>query len=369
MRKLLTLLVLFTFGACTTNPQSYNSDDFGADDSDSTPPKLPTTPPNEAPPVEDVDDTVRPGTPTRPVHPPAHGSGSFKGFKDSEVQKIQSHILSPKSENLAFVHFAEMVSAEMTTEDPPVLVNTYVRGFKDVPFDIFEKPFCESFSVRDLGIDTFFRGKASVKARWTGRNGEVRLREMARVNQHFNKIRAEALQARMGKSRAAVQAAKQKADTFWQLFMSCLAYGESGVFWNKKNTQAWRSRENDYGIFQFNPDQSGGGGNVVPCVVNWNRTHKPTIDYKQFRSSIAYRKSIITKLDQRFNTFCGANKINQNLAAQTSKGDACLNPFKKSYNHYGALMVNSDHNFLRCSSRMIGVNDASTKIDSTKREH
>jgi hypothetical protein len=285
----------------------------------------------------------------------AHGGGAFKKFGNLEGAQIRESILG-KNKIKQFSDFEPMVERMMDFKRWPKTLHTVkLNGGELIKtnFDMTDKFFCEDFSLADTKIPSFYNTNRSLRGRWEGPSGKQAIAEMQRVNRAHNQILRDYKAAKEQKDEARMAAIDKENGAYWKTFMSCLAYSESGVFWDRDDSKRWLSNWNDYGIYQLNPDQRA-GGNLNDCAKNWNQEFpEEKIDEKKFRSDAAYRKTIVTTANQRFNTFCGLSKIQQNLAHQSARNEGCLNPFKKSYNHFGALMQNSDLNFLRCTSKLI----------------
>lgn len=285
----------------------------------------------------------------------AHGGGNFRNFGNLEAAQIRENILG-KSRIKQFADFEPMVDRMMDLNRGPKDVHTVSAqgaSLTKINFDLSDKYFCEDFTLAETKIPSFYGTNRSLKGRWEGPQGKAALAEMQRVNRAHNQILRDYKAAREAKDEAKAKRMNEEHSAYWKTFMSCLAYSESGIFWERADSKRWLSNWNDYGIYQLNPAQKS-GGNLNDCVKNWNQEFpQEKIDESRFRSSADYRKAVVTTASQHFNTFCGLSKIHQNLAHQSDKNEGCLNPFKKSYNHFGALMQNSDLNFLRCTSKLI----------------
>jgi hypothetical protein len=283
------------------------------------------------------------------------GGGRFKNFGKSEAAQIRDTIFG-SSKIAQFGDFEPMIDRMMDHRRWPAEVYTVSKKTESlikVPFNMNDKAFCEDFTLEDTGIRSFYKNNSTLRKRWEGEDGKAAIDEMKRVNRAYNQIQRDYKAAIAGKDNKRAEALNNENLAFWKTFMSCLAYSESGIFWDKPDSKKWLSNWNDYGIYQFNPAQKN-GGNINDCVKNWNEEFpNDKIDETKFRANEAYRKAIVTTKSQHFNMFCGVSKIQQNLAHQASRNEGCLNPFKKSYNHFGALMQNSDFNFLRCTSKLI----------------
>lgn len=285
-----------------------------------------------------------------------NGSGSFKSFGVREAAVIRSGVLGG-SQSPQFKEFEPLVDRMMDLKRWPKDVHTVdprTEALTKTSFDMTDKLFCEDFKLAETGIPSFYaRGNRTLRSRWEGPDGKQAVAEMQRVNKAHNQILRAYKAAREKKDTVQMTELNRENAAFWKTFMSCLSYSESGVFWNRPDPKKWRSNWNDYGIYQLNPDQRS-GGNLNDCVRNWNQEYpNELIDEKRFRANAEYRRTMVTTVDQRFNTFCGLSKIHQNLSDQAKRSAGCLNPFKKSYNHFGALMQNSDLNFLRCTAKLI----------------
>jgi hypothetical protein len=324
-------------GAVPTNPLDHQ----GATPGGSA--ELPATPSAQRPAI----------AASGPVN--AHGGGSFKNFGSLEGAQIRENILG-KNKIKQFVSFEPMVERMMDFKRWPKEVHTVKlkRGeLTKTNFDMTDKFFCEDFTLAETKIPSFYGTNRSLRGRWEGPSGKLAIAEMQRVNRAHNQILRDYKAAKELGDESRMAAIDKENSAYWKTFMSCLAYSESGIFWEREDSKRWLSNWNDYGIYQLNPDQRA-GGNLNDCAKNWNQEFpEEKIDEKKFRADSAYRKSIVTTPNQRFNTFCGLSKIHQNLAHQSAQNEGCLNPFKKSYNHFGALMQNSDLNFLRCTSKLI----------------
>ncbi len=285
----------------------------------------------------------------------AHGGGRFKNFGSLEGAQIRENILGKKKIN-QFTNFEPMVERMMNFKRWPKTIHTVKLSggeFTKTNFNMTDKFFCEDFTLAETKIPSFYGTNRSLKGRWESPAGKQAIAEMQRVNKAHNQILRDYKAAKDLNDEARMAAIDKDNGAYWKTFMSCLAYSESGVFWEREDSKRWLSNWNDYGVYQLNPDQRA-GGNLNDCAKNWNQEFpEEKVDEKKFRADSAYRKSIVTTSNQKFNTFCGLSKIQQNLAHQSARNEGCLNPFKKSYNHFGALMQNSDLNFLRCTSKLI----------------
>jgi len=301
------------------------------------------------------------------------GGGRFKNFSSAESALIRKNILGP-NKNQQFEQFEPMVSQMMSLTRWPKDVHTvdgHTEEMTKMKFNMNDKFFCEDFTLAETKIPSFYRSNRTLRTRWEGRDGPAAIGEMKRVNQAHNQILRDYKAAVEAGDTARAEQLSIDNESYWKIFSSCLAYSESGIFWkHKDNSKKWVSNWNDYGIYQLNPAQKS-GGNLNDCVKNWNQEFpQQKIDEKKFRSDAAFRKAIVTTANQHFNTFCGLSKLHQNLAHQATDNEGCLNPFKKSYNHFGALMQNSDLNLLRCTSKLLpsanGTKTATEALESLR---
>ncbi len=329
-------------------PEEGPSSEHGGGETSSAPGASSAVPGIPAPPV--------PSGPSGRLAPvQASGGGAYKNFGSREAAQIREGIFGNARvkqfgafESLTD-HMMDLNRGSQTIHS----VNLRTEEMITLKFEMGDKLFCEDFTLQDTRIPSFYSNNRSLRRRWEGPDGKKALAEMQRVNRSYNKILRDFKAARASGDTAKIEAVNAENKAFWKTFMSCLAYSESGVFWDRSDSSRWLSNWNDYGIYQLNPDQRA-GGNLNDCARNWNQEFpQEKIDEKKFRTSAAYRKSMVTTQDQRFNTFCGLSKIHQNLAHQSARNEGCLNPFKKTYNHFGALMQNSDLNFLRCTSKLL----------------
>lgn len=177
---------------------------------------------------------------------------------------------------------------------------------------------------------------------------------------------------------------KIKLERHWGAFFGCLAYTESlstadssssksvassvapsgyrkpaGVKFYNDPYQPASSRLN-IGLFQFTPKYSG---NINPCIKQWNK------DYPSCSTKSTSQGSLIKLLGsshQRFNAFCGINKLLQTFSIQTntkstkhthpdnrlSSGlksgvNRCVTPHFYAgwaYNHFGPLQNSTGSN-------------------------
>jgi hypothetical protein len=179
-------------------------------------------------------------------------------------------------------------------------------------------------------------------------------------------------------------AEKIKLERHWGAFFGCLAYTESlstadssssksvasseapsgyrkpaGVKFYNDPYQPASSRLN-IGLFQFTPKASG---NINPCLKQWNQ------DYPSCSTSATSKDSLIKLLGsshQRFNAFCGVNKLLQTFSIQVntratkhthpdnrgssglkSGANRCVTPHFYAgwaYNHFGPLQNSTGSN-------------------------
>lgn len=303
----------------------------------------------------------------------ASGGGRFKNFGAAEFAQIRKSILGA-NKNQQFEQFEPMVSQMMSFTRWPKDVHTVenrTESMTKMKFNMNDKFFCEDFTLAETKIPSFYKTNRSLRTRWEGRDGQGAIAEMKRVNQSRNQILRDYKAAVAAGDTARADQLSIDNESYWKIFSSCLAYSESGIFWkHQDNSKKWVSNWNDYGIYQLNPAQKS-GGNLNDCVKNWNQEFpQQKIDEKKFRTDAAFRKAIVTTANQHFNTFCGLSKLHQNLAHQSNENEGCLNPFKKSYNHFGALMQNSDLNLLRCTSKLLpsanGTKTATEALESLR---
>ena len=149
-----------------------------------------------------------------------------------------------------------------------------------------------------------------------------------------------------------------KREIFWEAFMSCVAFAESGDKWTKaKNPAAWSSNgvggHTVYGFFQFAPSQKG-GGNLVSCARRLGFAKSGPDGYANTISRDLAVK-LVSQPDQDFNIRCGVHKIAENLALQQQMGESCLSPFrKKPRQHFGTLQdVPENDGFFACAEKLI----------------
>jgi hypothetical protein len=187
-----------------------------------------------------------------------------------------------------------------------------------------------------------------------------------------------------------------RAMHLYSKFMGCLAYTESlttadgqpsdsvatsvgpkgyskpdGVLFYQDLTQSIAASQLNIGLYQFSPDPNG---NILSCVQNWNGKH-PTA---KFPDSITKSGMIRTLGDesQRFNAYCGVNKILQMYHIQVNTlshtkthpsnlvrgangkmagkhpSERCVSPYfnSKAYNHFGPLQNTTGSNLHRVLS-------------------
>lgn len=177
---------------------------------------------------------------------------------------------------------------------------------------------------------------------------------------------------------------KLKLERHWGAFFGCLAYAESlstadsasskkvasqegpsgyrkpaGVKFYNDPYQSASSRLN-IGLFQFTPKASG---NINPCLKQWNQ------DYPTCSTSASSKGDLIKLLGsshQRFNAFCGVNKLLQTFSIQVNtrstkhshpnnrassglkpSANRCVTPHFYAgwaYNHFGPLQNSTGSN-------------------------
>lgn len=177
---------------------------------------------------------------------------------------------------------------------------------------------------------------------------------------------------------------KIKLERHWGAFFGCLAYTESlstadssssksvasseapsgyrkpaGVKFYNDPYQPASSRLN-IGLFQFTPKASG---NINPCLKQWNQ------DYPSCSTSASSKGDLIKLLGsshQRFNAFCGINKLLQTFSIQANtrstkhthpanresgglkpSANRCVTPHFYAgwaYNHFGPLQNSTGSN-------------------------
>ncbi len=286
-------------------------------------------------------------------------TAKFGQFSSLESTRIAGYVFS-KSENSKFTGVDSAISSMLSMQGGPInlhSVDLKKQTAVNKPFDLAQTPFCEDFSFESLGFADKVNSRSSLKNRWNQERKAGALSEMSRVNKQFNKIQRAFRAAKESGDQAAIAKAEQANLNAWKVVSSCVAYGESNVHWRTQDPARWKT-DGNYGAFQFNPNQPN-GGNLNDCVHNWNDfSEGKKIDAKKFMQSSGLRFSHVTSKSQDFNSFCGVSKIAQNLAQQQWKGEACLNPFKATYNHFATLTYDADNNFLRCTSKHLpDVND------------
>jgi hypothetical protein len=191
----------------------------------------------------------------------------------------------------------------------------------------------------------------------------------------------------------ALNALKNPADRKLGLLAlaSCVLQKESGLYWIIKpgNAKAWHSEWDDYGAWQFNPNQPN-GGNMVACIDDYNEILKAE-NKELILNTPAKRKEAATEASQKFNHFCGFQKLMANLACQQTdfvikrkgqkpqnldsfeKQRKCVSPFNKCANHFGSLAQTSKGTMTCMMNNFVKVNaetgDASFDLDYLRKIH
>ncbi len=188
-----------------------------------------------------------------------------------------------------------------------------------------------------------------------------------------------------------------RAMHLYSKLMGCLAYTESlttadlpssdavarsvgpkgysrpgGVLFYRDPLQSNAASKLNIGLYQFSPDP---GGNVLSCVRSWNARHPGF----RFTSPISGSLLIhaLGDVSQRFNAYCGVNKLLQSYVIQANTtararthasnlirdaggkvtgakypSERCVSPFfnSKSYNHFGPFQNSTGSNLHRVLS-------------------
>lgn len=180
------------------------------------------------------------------------------------------------------------------------------------------------------------------------------------------------------------KSAKAKLAVIWSRFSSCLSFIESlttadspasyrladrygpddytkptGVKFYYDKWQPEPSRLN-IGLYQFTPNRSN---NIHTCLNDWNQRY---VECKITDRTDSHLIKLVGSSLQRFNSFCGANKIVQTFSVQINTGrassthisnqgtqglkpakDRCVTPHFRAglaYNHFGPLQNSTGKN-------------------------
>lgn len=115
----------------------------------------------------------------------------------------------------------------------------------------------------------------------------------------------------------------------WQRFFYCLSKIES----LGSGSNFSKTAKTHLGIYQFSSD---GNGNIFPCIKLWNDRHRQCRILE--KADDEYYKKILLRDDQKFNLFCGVNKIVQNFYVQVNRGKSCVSLHSEAYQHFGPLL-------------------------------
>ena len=327
----------------------------------------------EEPAVPEVESSETPDHERKPaeIEAPAQVTQRvpFGRFDETESMRMRDYVLS-KHEKSMFRGIDPAIDQMLSFDKAPLdlhsidLVSTGSKKHTSIQksFDITSTPFCEDFTFDSLGFTDSINSNSARKSRWTDERKSNAVKEMSRINAQFNKVQKAFNAANKEGDIGAMTMAAMANKNQWKVFSSCLAYSESNEHW-RKSVPSWRSGSN-YGLYQFNPNQKN-GGNLNDCVKNWNEhAGQEQVDISEFMKNSALRKSLVIDNSQKFNAFCGVSKLTQTLAQQKWAGEACVNPFKKTYNHFGALTYDVDVNFLRCTSKHFSDVDDTLMVSS-----
>jgi len=231
--------------------------------------------------------------------------------------------------------------------------------------------FCENFNHLQAGFEPEFPIRDEKRREyWESGAGKETLNQLNQITKLRNKIVRKYRTAENRGDKKTMTSADQEHQAFWKIYYSCAGYAKSGEEWTKENPASWQEPK-DGGVYGLNDldwkhesefDVLGVGA-VGICSKAWNKSgNSPQIDNAKVLQDEYYRKKLLTRVDQGFNTFCAVTLDNRKMASQLSEKDSCVNPFSVDSAPSLSFLhkVKSRNQFLSCTQKLL-TNPASAQ--------